>query len=287
EQIIDLEKECARLEMRKNALVDDENRVMQNLWDNYELTIGEAEEMVGEGRLEERSKISSRVSELRGKIRALGEIDVGSIEELKEVSARYEELTTQRSDIEKSKEELINMIADVTREMATLFTEQFALLNTYFNESFVEIFGGGSAELRLDDPSEVLTSGIEIVVRLPGKNLRTISLLSGGEKAFVAIALYFAILKTRPTPFCVLDEIEAALDDANVYRFARYMRKLTEKTQFIVITHRRGTMENADILYGVTMQETGVSKLLIMNMLSIEAWAEEENEEKARESENS
>ena len=282
EQIIELEKECARLEMRKNSLTDDENRVMQNLWDNYELTIGEAEEMIGEGRLEERSQVSSRVSSLRGKIRALGEIDVGSIEEFKEVAARYEELTTQRGDIEKSKEELVNMIADITREMSQLFSEQFVLLNTYFNESFVEIFGGGSAELRLDDPNDVLTSGIEIVVRLPGKNLRTISLLSGGEKAFVAIALYFAILKTRPTPFCVLDEIEAALDDANVYRFARYMRKLTENTQFIVITHRRGTMENADILYGVTMQESGVSKLLIMNMLSIEAWAEEENEEKAR-----
>ena len=279
EQIIELEKECARLEMRKNAFSEEENRVMQNLWDNYELTIGEAEEMVGEGRLEERSRIASRVTELRGKIRALGEIDVGSIEEFQTVSARYAELTTQRGDIEKSKEELIAMIADITREMSALFTEQFALLNTYFNESFVEIFGGGSAELRLDDPSDVLTSGIEIVVKLPGKNLRTISLLSGGEKAFVAIALYFAILKTRPTPFCVLDEIEAALDDANVYRFARYMRKLTEKTQFIVITHRRGTMENADILYGVTMQETGVSKLLIMNMLSIEAWAEEEGGE--------
>ena len=199
-------------------------------------------------------------------MRALGEIDVGAIEEFEEVSARYNELVTQKTDIEKSKEELETMITEITGEMSKVFTEQFKLLNTYFNESFVEIFGGGSAELHLDDPSQILTCGIEIIVKLPGKNLRTISLLSGGEKAFVAIALYFAILKTRPAPFCVLDEIEAALDDANVVRFARYMRKMCEKTQFIVITHRRGTMEAADRMYGVTMPEQGVSKVISLNV---------------------
>jgi len=275
EEIIRLEKETARLEAQKTALLDDEDRIVKGLWDQYELTVLEAEAICGEERLSEKSKFTSRAQELRGKMRALGEIDVGAIEEFEEVSARYNELVTQKTDIEKSKEELETMITEITGEMSKVFTEQFKLLNTYFNESFVEIFGGGSAELHLDDPSQILTCGIEIIVKLPGKNLRTISLLSGGEKAFVAIALYFAILKTRPAPFCVLDEIEAALDDANVVRFARYMRKMCEKTQFIVITHRRGTMEESDILYGVTMQEQGVSKLLIMNMESIGDWAEE------------
>ncbi|MBO4406557.1 MAG: chromosome segregation protein SMC, partial [Clostridia bacterium] len=278
DEIVDLEKECARLEMRGASLAEDEDRITASLWENYELTPAEAEKTVGGERLPEKAKVSARVTELRGKIRALGEIDVGAIEEYKEVKARFEELSAQRSDIEKSKEELVAMIEEVTGEMIRLFEENFRLLNTYFNESFVEIFGGGSASLQLDDPNDLLTSGIEIVVKLPGKNLRTISLLSGGEKAFVAIALYFAILKTRPTPFCVLDEIEAALDDTNVYRFARYMRKLAEKTQFIVITHRRGTMEESDILYGVTMQEAGVSKLLIMDMSQIQDWNEEKGE---------
>ena len=278
DEIIELEKECARLEMRGANLTEDEDRITRSLWENYEMTPAEADQFIGGERLPEKSKVSARVGELRNKIRGLGEIDVGSIDEFKEVKARFEELTTQRSDIEKSKEELLAMIEEVTGEMKKIFEESFQLLNTYFNESFVEIFGGGSAALVLDDPNELLTSGIEIVVKLPGKNLRTISLLSGGEKAFVAIALYFAILKTRPTPFCVLDEIEAALDDTNVYRFARYMRKLSEKTQFIVITHRRGTMEESDILYGVTMQEAGVSKLLIMDMAKLSEWDEEKGE---------
>ncbi|MBR0143334.1 MAG: chromosome segregation protein SMC [Clostridia bacterium] len=278
DEIVELEKECQRLEMRRTNLAEDEDRITRNLWENYEMTPAEADKTIGGARLPEKSKVGSRVGELRGRIRALGEIDVGAIDEFKEVKARFEELTAQRSDIEKSKEELVAMIEDVTGEMRRLFEENFRLLNEYFNESFVEIFGGGSAALVLDDPNELLTSGIEIVVKLPGKNLRTISLLSGGEKAFVAIALYFAILKTRPTPFCVLDEIEAALDDTNVYRFARYMRKLSEKTQFIVITHRRGTMEESDILYGVTMQEAGVSKLLIMDMAKLGDWDEEKGE---------
>jgi len=275
EAIVELEKETQRLELRLTSLQEEEERLIKALWDQYELSLPEAEAIAGKERLTEKASVQTKVEELRRRIRALGEIDIGSIEEYQEIKTRFEELTAQKNDIEKSRKELTDMITEITGEMSAVFSEQFALLNDYFNQSFSDIFGGGSAELRMDDPSEVLTSGIEIVCKLPGKNLRSISLLSGGEKAFVAIALYFAILKLRPTPFCVLDEIEAALDDGNVVRFARYMRKLSDKTQFITITHRRGTMEESDILYGVTMQESGVSKLLIMDMSEIKNWDED------------
>jgi chromosome segregation protein len=154
--------------------------------------------------------------------------------------------------------------------MTGIFKEQFDLINESFQHTFLELFRGGKATLELEDPADVLNCGIEIRVQPPGKALKIISLLSGGEKAFVAIALYFAILKVRPTPFCVMDEIEAALDDANVARFAQYMRRLSDKTQFIVITHRRGTMEEADVLYGVTMQEQGVSRMLTIDLNAVE-----------------
>ena len=168
--------------------------------------------------------------------------------------------------MEQAKGELAGIIEGITREMTGIFAEQFRLINETFQTTFLELFGGGKATLELEDPEDILNCGIEIKAQPPGKALKTITLLSGGEKAFVAIALYFAILKVHPTPFCVMDEIEAALDEANVIRYARYMRTLSGKTQFIVITHRRGTMEEADVLYGVTMQEKGVSKMLTINM---------------------
>ena len=177
---------------------------------------------------------------------------------------------TQKADLEKAQADLREVIDELTVRMKEIFASEFAKLNIFFGETFREIFGGGNASLVLADTADILNCGIDIHVSLPGKSLKTITLLSGGEKALVATALYFAILKVRPTPFCILDEIEAALDDANVVRFAKYLRRLTADTQFIVITHRRGTMEEADVLYGVTMQEQGVSKLLMLNLAEAE-----------------
>ena len=191
---------------------------------------------------------------------------MGAIDEFERVFERYTYLSGQRDDVLESKSELESIIKDITRHMTEIFTEEFAKINRYFGETFVEMFGGGKASLELEDPKEPLSCGIEIKVQPRGKQLKTITLLSGGEKAFVAIALYFAILKVRPTPFCMLDEIDAALDDRNVERYANYLRQLCKKTQFIVITHRRGTMEEADVLFGVTMQEQGVSKVLKMDI---------------------
>ena len=182
------------------------------------------------------------------------------------MNGRYTYLTGQRDDVEKAKEELAGIIKDITDQMTAIFAQQFKLLSESFQTTFTELFGGGQATLELEDETDILGCGIEIKAQPPGKTLKTISLLSGGEKAFVAIALYFSILKVHPTPFCVMDEIEAALDDINVTRYARYMRQLAGNTQFIVITHRRGTMEEADVLYGVTMQERGVSKILTINL---------------------
>ena len=182
------------------------------------------------------------------------------------MNTRYTYLTDQRDDVETAKGELTGIIGGITGEMTRIFAEQFQLLNESFQSTFVEMFGGGQAQLELEDPEDILNCGIEIKAQPPGKTLKTISLLSGGEKAFVSIALYFSILKVHPTPFCVMDELDAALDDVNVTRYAHYMRQLAGKTQFIVITHRRGSMEEADVLYGVTMQEKGVSKMLTINL---------------------
>ena len=178
-------------------------------------------------------------------------------------------MSGQLGDVTKSKAELEKLIADLTKSMREIFTESFNKINDNFKSIFVELFGGGRAELKLTDPENVLESGIEINVAPPGKVIKNLSLLSGGEQSFVAIAIYFAILKLRPSPFCILDEIEAALDDVNVTRYAQYLRNFTDTTQFILITHRRGTMEEADVLYGVTMQEKGVSKLLKMDVSEV------------------
>ena len=216
--------------------------------------------------LESVQKASRRVAELKREINSLGTINVGAIDEFQRVNGRYTYLTDQRDDVEKAKGELTGIIREITEQMTEIFAQQFKLLSESFEQTFVELFGGGQAKLELEDPENILDCGIEIKAQPPGKALKTISLLSGGEKAFVAIALYFAILKVHPTPFCIMDEIEAALDEANVVRTARYMRTLADKTQFIVITHRRGTMEAADVLYGITMQEQGVSKILTINL---------------------
>ena len=211
------------------------------------------------------------MSELRGRIRALGNVNVGAIEEYKEVRARYETLYGQVQDVERSKAELTKMIAELAAQMRTIFSENFAAINENFGRIFRELFGGGSASLYLDEAQDVLDAGIEIRVAPPGKVIKNLSALSGGEQALVAISIYFAILAVNPAPFCILDEIEAALDDANVVRYAQYLRRISDKTQFIVITHRRGTMEAADVLYGVTMQEDGVSKLLKLDLENVDA----------------
>ena len=254
----------SRLEQKKATSAMEESQILDKLWENYELSHSAAMEQRME--LESVPKANKRIGELKRAISALGNVNVGAIDDFERVNGRYTYLTGQRDDVERAKEELLGVIENITGEMTNIFREQFILIRDSFEETFLELFGGGHATLELEDENDVLNCGIEIKVQPPGKALKTITLLSGGEKAFVAIALYFAILKVHPTPFCIMDEIEAALDAANVIRVAHYMRRITEKTQFIVITHRRETMEAADVLYGVTMQEHGVSKVLTINM---------------------
>ena len=255
---------AGRLEQKRVTAAMEEKQILDKLWESYELSHSAAQEQRIE--LESVPKASRRINELKREINGLGNVNVGAIEEFDRVNTRYTYLTGQRDDVEKAKEELLGVVENITSEMTVIFKEQFALIRESFQETFLELFGGGKATLELEDENAVLDCGIEIKVQPPGKALKTLSLLSGGEKAFVAIALYFAILKVHPTPFCVMDEIEAALDEPNVIRVAHYMRRICDKTQFIVITHRRGTMEAADVLYGVTMQERGVSKVLTINM---------------------
>ena len=253
-------RELARLEERKINLQKQYDDIISKLWEEYELTKREAEEKAIE--IEDSAKANKRLSELKQKIKGLGNVNVSAIEEYKEVSERYEFMSKQVNDVEKSKKEIERIIYDLTKQMKEVFVESFDRINKNFTYTFKELFGGGTASLSLSDPENILTSGIDILVHPPGKIVVHLDALSGGEKALVAIALYFAIMKVRPAPFCVMDEIEAALDDVNVYRFASYLRRLTDNTQFILITHRRGTMEEADVLYGVTMQDEGISKLL-------------------------
>ena len=266
--LLNLEREVSVLEQKKAAAAMEEKNLLDKLWETYELSHQAA--MAQRVELESVPKAQRRVGELKKSISALGNINLDAIDEFQRINERYTYLTDQRDDVQKSKKELEGIIADITEEMRAIFAKQFAILNESFQQTFTELFGGGKATLELEDPEDILNCGIEIRVQPPGKALKVLSLLSGGEKAFVAIALYFAILKVRPTPFVVMDEIEAALDDANVVRFAHYMRQMADKTQFIVITHRRGTMEEADVLYGVTMQEQGVSRMLTINLNDVE-----------------
>ncbi len=262
--LMNMERECARLEQKKATTAMEEKQILDKLWDNYELTNTTAQEAKVE--IESMSAAQKRIGELRRKMNALGHPNIGAIEEFQRVNERYEYLSGQRDDVESSQKELQKIVGDITGEMTEIFAVEFKKINEYFGQTFTEMFGGGKASLELEDPDNILSCGIEIRVQPPGKQVKTIMLLSGGEKAFVAIALYFAIMKVRPTPFCMLDEIDAALDDRNVGRFAAYLRNLSSKTQFIVITHRRGTMEAADVLYGVTMQEQGISKVLSVDL---------------------
>ena len=264
ENLLNLERGVSRLEQKIATSAMEEKQILDRLWEHYQLSHSDAQAQRLE--LESMSKATRRIGELKRDISALGAPNIGAIEEFDRVNTRYTYLTDQRNDVDKAKEELTGIIEDITAEMTRIFAQQFKLLAESFQTTFSELFGGGQATLELEDENDILGCGIEIKAQPPGKTLKTISLLSGGEKAFVAIALYFAILKVHPTPFCVMDEIEAALDDANVIRYARYMRTLAGRTQFIVITHRRGTMEEADVLYGVTMQEQGVSKILTINL---------------------
>ena len=260
--------ELARLEERKENLQKEYDEIISRLWEEYELTRREAEETGT--RIEAVPQAQKRLSELKNKIKALGSVNVAAVEEYKEVSERYEFMTKQVNDVEKSRDELKKLIGDLTHQMRDLFISRFQQINENFTLTFRELFGGGTAELSLSDPEDILNCGIDISVQPPGKIVAHLEALSGGEKALVAIALYFAIMKVNPPPFCVLDEIEAALDDVNVTRFATYLRRMNKNTQFIVITHRRGTMEEADVLYGVTMQDEGVSKLLELRATEIE-----------------
>lgn len=255
-----LSGDIARLEERKIAMRNEYDNLTSKLYDEYQLTRREAAAL--EIEIDDYSLAAKRLVELKSQIRALGSVNVSAIEEYKEVSERYEFLSGQINDVETSRAELNKMIDDLTGKMAEQFREQFNRINSCFGQTFIELFGGGKAELRLEDERDVLGSDIEIKVQPPGKNVQNINLLSGGEKGLSAIALLFAILKVTPAPFCIFDEVEAALDDVNVSRYAQYVRRMTKNTQFILITHRRGTMEEADVLYGVTMQEKGVSKLL-------------------------
>ena len=261
--------EMARLAERRTAAENELNDTNTKLWEEYQLTAGEAKEFCVE--FEPLTELRRSVAEVRGKIRGLGNVNVGAIEEYKEVKERYDFLKAQVTDVEKAKSELTRMIAELCSEMEELFTTSFKQINTHFQQIFKELFGGGHARLYLSDESNVLESGIEIEVSPPGKVIKNLSALSGGEQALVAISIYFAILNVNPAPFCFLDEIEAALDDVNVARYAQYLRRMTDHTQFIVITHRRGTMEAADVLYGVTMQEDGVSKILRLDLDKVSA----------------
>ncbi len=252
--------ELIRLEEKKAYLEKEQTDIERKLYEEYALTRKEAMETAPE--IESVPKAQKRLSELKGLIKGLGNVNVAAIEEYKEVSSRYEFLSEQVSDVEKSKKELLRMIDELTAKMAEQFRDRFEAINNGFKETFTTLFGGGKAELVLEDENDILECNIEIKAQPPGKNVKSLSLLSGGEKGLTAIALLFAILKVRPAPFCIFDEVEAALDDVNVLRYAQYVRMMTDETQFILITHRRGTMEEADMLYGVTMQEHGVSKLL-------------------------
>ena len=265
----EMSREMARLAERKAAAESEYDQTVAKLWDEYQLSVSQAEALCVE--FDSLPALRAQVADLRGKIRALGSVNVSAIEEYKEVKARYDALVTQVTDVEESRNELSRMISKLSAQMREIFTDSFRAINENFGRVFAELFGGGEASLMLEDESDVLSSGIGIRVAPPGKVIKNLESLSGGEQALVAISIYFAILAVNPAPFCILDEIEAALDDANVVRFAQYLRRVSDKTQFIVITHRRGTMEAANVLYGVTMQEDGVSKLLRLDLEQVDA----------------
>ena len=265
----DASREMARLSERKSAAEGEYDQLAAKLWDEYQLTPTEAAKFCVE--YASLAALRAQVAEVRGKMRALGSVNVGAVEEYQEVRGRYESLKAQVEDVEESRDRLVRMIGELNGQMRDIFRRNFAAINGHFGRVFAELFGGGEASLALEDENDVLNSGIEIRVSPPGKVIKNLEALSGGERALVAISIYFAILAVNPSPFCILDEIEAALDDVNVVRYAQYLQRICGATQFIVITHRRGTMEAADVLYGVTMQEDGVSKLLRLDLDEVDA----------------
>ncbi|MDR3207754.1 MAG: chromosome segregation protein SMC, partial [Oscillospiraceae bacterium] len=268
EENLRLERERSRLEAQKVSGEAEEKAIIDKLWENYQLTHTTALEL--RTPMDSAAKANRRVGELKSAIAALGPPNIGAIDEYSRVAERYEYLTSQRDDAEKAKNDLLGIIDGLVGQMREIFVGQFALINEKFGQTFKEIFGGGDAHLELEDPEDPLGCGVEIRAQPPGKRMRSITLLSGGEKSLVAIALYFAIFKVRPAPFCILDEVDHDLDDVNVARYAAYLRRLATDTQFVVVTHRRGTMEAAEALYGVTTQEEGVSKILSLRLQDAE-----------------
>ncbi|MBR4627721.1 MAG: chromosome segregation protein SMC [Ruminococcus sp.] len=267
-----LSGEMTRLEDRKEAVCRDSDHIINQLREVYELNRSEAVQLAE--KLDDINEAQRQLGEIKKSIRALGSVNVDAIEEYKEVSERYNFMSEQITDVQRSKSELEGIISELTNEMCRIFSESFAMINSNFKEIFVELFGGGKAELILTDPENVLESGIEISVAPPGKVIKNLISLSGGEQSFVAIAIYFAILRLRPAPFCILDEIDAALDEVNVRKYAQYLKNFTDTTQFVLVTHRRSAMEEANVLYGVTMQEDGISKLLKMEQVDFQEEAE-------------
>ncbi len=264
----ELSTKITRTEERTASVRESFDKLTAQLWDDYELTRTDAAEISKE--LDDLNEANKHLAELRSKIKSLGNVNLGAIEEYAEVSERYEFMTDQLRDVNDSKKELLDMIEQLTENMKSMFIQTFEVINANFRKIFAELFGGGTAELILTDPDDVLECGIDINAQPPGKVITNLMSLSGGEQSLVAISIYFAILKHSPSPFCLLDEIEAALDDTNVVKYAQYLHRLTDKTQFIAITHRRGTMEEADMLYGVTMQDKGISRLLAMTGEEVE-----------------
>ena len=264
-----LNTQIARETDKIKSMETDYDEIISKLWEEYELTVTGAREIAVE--VTDEAEMRRKLSAVKNSIRRLGNVNVGAIEEFKEVNDRYTYLKSQLEDLNGSKNQLVKLITSLSGEMKTMFTRSFNDINEKFGSIFAELFGGGTARLELTDREDVLQSGIEIIVSPPGKVIKSLTALSGGEQALVAISIYFAILEHNPSPFCVLDEIEAALDDVNVARYANYLHRICDKTQFIVITHRRGTMEACDVLYGVTMQEDGISKLLKLDVNNISA----------------
>ena len=261
--IEDLKAQIVKIDVKKTKIEEDINTIINKMWEEYELTPNAVKDYK---KPENVALTQKNVNNLRKDLRELGSVNIDSIEEYKTMKERYDFMCEQRVDLEDTMSKLRKIINDMTATMKEQFKTQFEIINKNFAEVFKELFGGGNASLKLEDEENILECGIEITVQPPGKKLQNMMLLSGGEKAFTAIALLFAILKINPAPFCVLDEIEAALDDVNVYRFAEYLKKFSKNTQFLVITHRKGTMEAADTVYGVTMEENGISKLLSMKL---------------------
>ena len=256
-----------KAEMVLSRTQNDLAQMTQRIWDDYELTYAGARDYLKEPF--DLGASDRRTAEIRREIRAMGPVNVTAVEDYRACRERYEDLTNQKNDLLKAQEDLQGIIATLQRQMERQFLESFHLLQGYLSETFVKLFGGGHAELRLLDENDVLGCGIEIVAQPPGKKLQLLSLLSGGERALTAIAILFAMLRLKPTPFCFLDEIEAALDDGNISTFADYLRDFSKDTQFVVVTHRKGTMERCDGLYGVAMEEKGVSKMLSVELKDV------------------